>query len=134
MWVDVPQISLLSFFFLSEASRQYKKKTLPGTEPSGQVFKWVRRRRYPLFAAVEIPTGQVPVRSRAEGASLGAGRWVLGGTLVLKGPGREVDDRKWTEWVGELVALGTWVLCAVRAARLCRRARPRCVWRRPLEV
>lgn len=26
MWVDVPQISLLSFFFLSEASRQYKKK------------------------------------------------------------------------------------------------------------
>lgn len=39
MWVDVPQISLLSFFFLSEASRQYKKKTLPGTEPSGQVFQ-----------------------------------------------------------------------------------------------
>lgn len=26
MWVDVPQICLLSFFFLSEASRQYKKK------------------------------------------------------------------------------------------------------------
>ena len=28
----------------------------------------------------------------------------LGGvTLVLKGPGREVDDRKWTEWAGKLV-------------------------------
>lgn len=91
------QISLLSFFFLSEASRQYKKKTLPGTEPSGQVFKWVLPRRYPLFAAVEIQKRQVPVRTRARGASLGAGWWVLGGTLVLKGPGREVDDRKWTE-------------------------------------
>lgn len=29
-----------------------------------------------------------------------------GGTLVLKGPGREVDDRKWTEWAGELVVDG----------------------------
>lgn len=78
MWVDVPQISLLSFFFLSEASRQYKKKTLPGTEPSGRVFKWVHPRRYPLFAAVEILRRKVPVRAGAKGASLGAVWWVLG--------------------------------------------------------
>lgn len=138
MWVDVPQISLLSFFFLSEASRQYKKKTLPGTEPSGQVFEWVLPRRYPLFAAVEIQKRQVPVRTRASGASLGAGWWVLGGTLVLKGPGREVDDRKWTEWAGKLVVdgpggrvryLGTvrggGRLLSSLAARPRSRARPR---------
>lgn len=145
MWVDVPQISLLSFFFSVGSVAPVQKKTLPGTEPSGQVFEWVHPRRNPLHAAVEILRAEVPVRSRAEGASLGAGGWVLGGTLVVKGPGREVDDRKWTEWAGKLVVddrgARAGVVVGVPGYRV-RRALPDCVvelargasggvWRRP---
>ena len=63
---------------VQKRKKKEKKKTPPGTEPRGQVFKWDHPRRSPLFAAVEIPRPEVPVRSRAKGASLGAGRWVLG--------------------------------------------------------
>lgn len=80
MWVDVPQICLLSFFFfLSEASRQYKKKLCQVPSQVGKFSSGFGPRRYPLCAAVEIQMGQVPVRSRVRGASLGAGWWVLGG-------------------------------------------------------
>lgn len=49
MWVDVPQICLLSFFFFCRKRRASTKKTLPGTEPSGQVFKWVRPSTLPTL-------------------------------------------------------------------------------------
>jgi hypothetical protein len=54
------------FFFLSEASRQYKKNS------ARYLAKWASfrvgsPRRYPLFAAVEILAGKVPVRDRGKG-------------------------------------------------------------------
>lgn len=111
MWVDVPQISLLSFFFCRKRRASTKKKLCQVPSQVGKFSKWVHPRRYPLCAAVEILREKVPVRSRAKGASLGVGWWVPGGTLVLKGPGREVDDRKWTEWAGKLVVDGPGGSC-----------------------
>lgn len=85
MWVDVPQICLLSFFFSVGSVAPVQKKLCQVPSQVGKFSSGFGPRRYPLCAAVEIQMGQVPVRSRVRGASLGAGWWVLGGYPRLEG-------------------------------------------------